>query len=364
MIITFVTISALVLIGVVFMQQASFGRLPSGKRLEKIKQSPHYKEGQFQNLEHTPDLAEGVSYYQVMKEFFFQKSKRNTPLDTIPSKKTNLKALDPSKQVLVWFGHSSYFIQIDGKKILVDPVLSGAASPIKATTRSYMGSDVYTTDDFPEIDYLFISHDHWDHLDHETLIKLKTKVKKVVVGLGVGEHFERWGYDMANVIETDWNESTQLDSGFSVSTTPARHFSGRGFSRNKSLWVSFALQTPSQKIFIGGDSGYGKHFKTIGEQHGPFDLVLLECGQYDKNWKYIHMMPEEVVLAAKDLQAKKLMPVHWSKFSLGAHAWDDPILRVTAAGRKENMTMITPRIGEEVDLQTDRVFDDWWDGLN
>ncbi len=350
--------------GWVFMQTASFGQLPKDKRLARIQKSPNFKDGQFQNLSPTPDLAEGVSYYAVMKEFMFQKSKRNTPVDSLPSQKTDLKALQPEESVLVWFGHSSYFIQVDGKRILIDPVFSGAASPIKATTRSYMGSDVYSVDDFPAIDYLFISHDHWDHLDYETIIQLKPKVKKVITGLGVGAHFERWGYDTSKVLETDWYDVSVLDEAFKVTTTPARHFSGRGFSRNKSLWASFVLQTPSMKLYIGGDSGYDSHFKDIGQKYGPFDLALLECGQYDKSWKYIHMMPEEVVQATKDLGAYRLMPVHWSKFSLGNHAWDDPILRVTAAAKEQGVSICTPMIGEKLSLKDSIKHSPWWSGLN
>ena len=160
-----------------FMQQKKFGKLPTGERLERIKKSPNYRDGKFQNINFTPDLTEGVRYYQVIKEFLFDKSKRAAPVDILPSVKTNLLSLSADKNVLVWFGHSSYFMQIDGRKILVDPVFSGNASPINST-KSFKGSDIYTTDDIPEIDYLFISHDHWDHLDYETIVKLKPKIRK------------------------------------------------------------------------------------------------------------------------------------------------------------------------------------------
>lgn len=346
-----------------FMQHPMFGALPNKERLARIQQSPNFKDGQFVNQELTPDLTEGVSYYAVMKEFFFQKSPQNTPVDSLPSQITDLKALAPDSNILVWFGHSSYFIQVDGKKILVDPVFSGAASPVKFTTPSYKGSDMYKVEDFPDIDYLFISHDHWDHLDYETLLKLRGKVKKVITGLGVGAHLQRWGYNDKDVIETDWYDTTLLDSGFTAITTPARHFSGRGFSRNKSLWASFVLQTPNMRIYIGGDSGYGKHFAEIGNKYGPFDLALLECGQYDKSWKYIHMMPQEVAQAALDLKASKLMPVHWCKFSLGIHAWDEPIIQVCQHSKKLEVPILTPMIGEKVILEDNKVFDTWWIGL-
>lgn len=341
------------LIGTVylFLQQPKFGKKSSGERLEKIKQSSNYKNGKFQNLSHTPDLAEGVGYFTVMKEFFFGKSKRSKPASPLPSQKTNLLNLATDENVFVWFGHSSYFMQADGKTILVDPVLSGSASPIRFTTTSYKGSDVYTPADIPAIDYLFITHDHWDHMDHTTLLKLKPKVKTIITGLGTAAHLEHWGFDLNTIIEKDWNETIQLDNGFIVNTTPGRHFSGRGLKRNLALWMSFVLTTPTMKIFIGGDSGYDTHFKTIGNAYGPFDVAILECGQYNPYWKYIHMMPEEVVQAGIDLQTKKLLPVHWAKFSLSLHAWDEPVTRVTAEATKKNMEIITPMIGEAVNLQ-------------
>ena len=356
----FVIILLLVLIVFFYMQQPQFGKAPSGDRLEKIKQSPNYKNGQFQNLTYTPALTEGASYTGVMKTFFFGKSKRNKPNHRLPSKKIDLLHLNASEQVLVWFGHSSYFMQLDGKKILIDPVLSGSASPIKFTTPSFPGSDVYTTDDLPDIDYLFISHDHYDHLDYETIVKLHPKVKKVITGLGVGAHLEYWGYDPGKIIEKDWNQELILDDGFKVNTTPARHFSGRKFKRNNTLWMSFVVTTPTHKIFIGGDSGYDTYFATTGTLFGPFDLVILENGQYNENWKYIHMMPEEVVQAAKDLKAKNLLPVHWSKFALSIHDWDEPMIRVTKEAKRKAMPVVHPMIGEAVYLNNTTSSTEWW----
>ncbi|HEX8678056.1 MAG TPA: MBL fold metallo-hydrolase, partial [Segetibacter sp.] len=173
-----ILILVLVVAVMVFVRQPQFGRVSTGERLERIKNSPNYRNGKFQNISYTPDLKEGVSYFTVMKDFFFGRSKRSIPGHTLPSVKTDLHALHPGKNVFVWFGHSSYFLQADGKKILVDPVLSGSASPVKFTTKSFKGSDVYSADDIPEIDYLFITHDHWDHLDYETIIKLKPKIKR------------------------------------------------------------------------------------------------------------------------------------------------------------------------------------------
>jgi L-ascorbate metabolism protein UlaG (beta-lactamase superfamily) len=347
-----------------FMQQPQFGKLPSGKRLELIKRSPNYKNGQFQNIDFTPNLAEGVTMFTVIRKFFFGKSKHRRPPGALPSKKADLLNLNPDNNNLVWFGHSSYFIQVDGKKILVDPVFSGAASPLSFTTKSFQGGDVFITDDFPEIDYLFLSHDHWDHLDYKTVIKLRPKVKQVITSLGTGAHLEHWGYDKNKIIEKDWDEKIVLGNGFIVYTAAGRHFAGRTFKRNRSLWLSFVLQTPSMKLFLGGDSGYDTHFKEIGDKYGPFDLAILECGQYNAYWKYIHMMPEETVQAGIDLKAKKILPVHWGKFSLSMHAWDEPIKRITVEAAKKQVHLIHPMIGENVALDNPGQSANWWENIN
>jgi L-ascorbate metabolism protein UlaG (beta-lactamase superfamily) len=363
MLITLILLLLLVVVFYGFLQQPQFGKAASGKVLERIQQSPNFKNGQFQNLSVTPQLTEGASMTSVMREFFFGKSERRMPPAQLPTRKTDLFSLSPNEDVLVWFGHSSYFLQLDGKKFLVDPVLSGHASPITFTTRSFKGSDVYTTDDIPNIDYLLITHDHYDHLDHQTIVKLQPKIGQVITGLGAGAHLERWGYDPRIIIEKDWNEEEVLDEGFVINTTPGRHFSGRGFKRNISLWLSFVLTTPNYRIFIGGDSGYDTHFATIGDRFGPFDLVILENGQYNKSWKYIHMMPEEVVQAALDLKAKKLLPVHWSKFSLSTHAWDEPIIRVTKEAVKKGVEVVHPMIGEALHVKEATPYAMWWEAV-
>jgi len=335
----------------IFIHLPPFGTAPSGQRLQRIQQSRHYRHGKFQNLSKTPALTEGTNILAVMKEFFFEKKERKLPAEKIPSVKTNLLHLDPNENMLVWFGHSSYFMQLDGLKILVDPVFSGHASPVRFTTKSFPGANIYEVSDLPSIDILFITHDHWDHLDYETVVKLHSKVNMVITSLGVGAHLERWGYEKEKIVELDWYER-YTNEQLNVIAMPARHFSGRGFKRNGTLWSSFVCTTATQNIFIGGDSGYDEHFKKIGSDYGPFDLAILEDGQYDKNWKYIHMMPEEAVQAAEDLKAKAMMPVHWGKFSLGNHDWDDPIIRVMKEANKKHMQTVHPMIGEKVLLDS------------
>jgi len=364
MILTIYIVVIFAVVVYMFMQQDQFGKRPTGDRLKVIQQSPNYKNNAFQNLSHTPDLTEGASLISVLKEFLFNKNEFKKPNQSIPTVKTDLLKLDPSENVVVWFGHSSYFIQIDGKKILVDPVLSGSVSPLSFTNKAFEGTDVYTTEDFPEIDYLFISHDHWDHLDYKTIMKLKPKIKTIICGLGTGAHFEHWGFDSLSVIEKDWNETIILEDGFVVNTVPARHFSGRSFIRNKALWMSFVLKTPTSKLFIGGDSGYDSHFETIGKQFGPFDLAFLENGQYDKSWKYIHMTPNEVLQAAIDLNAKALFPVHSSKFVLANHNWNEPLSKISELAEASEINLITPLIGEKAEIKSEKVFPKWWEISN
>ena len=359
MIITLLVIAVLVLAVLVFLRQPQFGERPSGESLNRIEASANYNNAQFQNLNHTPQLTGGVSMFTVMREFFFNKDKRNVPAKPLPSKKTDLLNLNPNNNILVWFGHSSYLMQLDGKTFLVDPVFSGHASPIKFTTKSFKGSDVYSVDDMPSIDFLILTHDHYDHLDYETIVKVKPKVKTVITALGVAAHLKRWGYQPEVIHENDWHEELHFGD-FTFTATPARHFSGRTFKRNISLWLSFVLTTPSKKIFIGGDSGYDTHFKAIGEHFGPFDLAILEDGQYNPYWRYIHMMPEEVVQAAQDLGASMLLPVHWGKFSLSLHAWDEPITRVVKEAKRKDLPVLHPMIGEAIYLDRINNFSEWW----
>jgi L-ascorbate metabolism protein UlaG (beta-lactamase superfamily) len=256
-------------------------------------------------------------------------------------------------------------MQLSGKRILVDPVLSGLASPISFFGKAYEGSNPYAASDLPEIDYLFITHDHWDHLDYETMLQLKPKIKRVFCGLGTGAHLERWGFNPEIITEKDWNESEDLNNGFIIHTTTSRHFSGRGLSRNKALWLSFVLQTPVKTIFIGGDGGYDTHFKDIGEEFGPFDLVILENGQYNKKWKSIHMFPEQVLQAALDLKARQLFPVHSGKFTLAEHPWNEPLSEITRLNKSEDLLLATPMIGESVILSDSlQTFTKWWEGVD
>lgn len=360
-----VLLVVLVVGGLIYMEQPQFGKLPSGERLERIQQSPNFREGQFHNLSDTPALAEGTSVWRIYYEFLFKKFPNTIPADSIPFVKTDLKNLNPNENVVIWFGHSSYLIQLNGKKYLIDPVFSGNASPIMGTNKSFSGADFYKVDDLPTIDYLLITHDHYDHLDYETILEIKPKVKQVVTALGVGTHLEYWGYGPEMIVELDWNESVNFEPNIEIVAVPARHFSGRTFKRNVTLWTSFVLRSGEEKIFIGGDSGYDPYLVTIGERFGPFDLAILENGQYNEKWRYIHFLPEETIKAAQDLKAKQLLPVHNSKFKLAQHTWREPLDRIAEEAKNKEVNLATPKIGEILIINDSlQTFEQWWKKLN
>jgi L-ascorbate metabolism protein UlaG (beta-lactamase superfamily) len=400
------------------------GRTPRGRRLERIQRSPHYRAGAFQNLVRTEVTRKGASFLKMLREY------RDRPVDTVPpapvpSVRTDLRTLPAEGASLVWFGHSSYLLKIDGVHILVDPVFSGNASPFRFFAKAFPGSNVYGVEDMPDvIQAVLLTHDHYDHLDYKTILRLKDRVKHFYTSLGVGAHLEFWGIEAEKITELDWWEGCRIGpdggpregiagdwdlrggaaegsglregaadgsgmregivgvsglregiagvsglregivgDGMLLTATPARHFSGRTFKRGGTVWSSFVLKTSGYSLFLGGDSGYEEHFKMIGERFGPFDLAILECGQYGVNWPYIHMLPEQTVLAARDLRAATLLPVHWGKFALSLHPWDEPIRRVVIAADRAGMPIATPRIGEVVRMGADCPGDRWYEGI-
>lgn len=331
--------------------------MPNGEELKKVQASPNYRDSSFQNLVPVKMFTE-ESMLKVMWKY--AKAKNTVPPKPLPSVKTDLKNLPGDAPVIVWFGHSSYLIKINGKHILVDPVFSGNASPFTFTTKSFVGANNYQVEDMPDIDVLLITHDHYDHLDYKTVVQLIPKVKQVCTSLGVASHLEYWGYAADKIIEFDWWDENVLFDELKFTAVPARHFSGRGLIRNKTLWSAYVLQTPTHVLFLGGDSGYGDHFKMIHEKFPSFDIALLECGQYNIAWHDIHMLPEETVQASIDLNAKVLMPVHWAKFSLSLHAWDEPITRVSAKAAELNVPLTTPMIGEPLIIGHSYPNSKWW----
>ncbi|GAA4315550.1 MBL fold metallo-hydrolase [Mucilaginibacter gynuensis] len=347
-----------------YMRQPQFGKTPSGERLTRVERSPHYKDGHFVNKVEKPIITEGYSVIGESYKTIFAKNPRVAPKDSLPSVQTDLKHLPPDSNVLVWFGHSSVFIQVAGKRILIDPIFSGNASPIPGSLKAYKGSNTYHAADMPEIDYLLISHDHYDHLDYETVVALQQKVKHVICGLGVGADFEYWGYKPSQIIEQDWDKDVNVAPGFVIHTVSSQHDSGRGFVRAKSLWMSYLVIAPNMKIYISGDGGHDDRFKQLGKQYGPIDWAILECGQYNKAWQSVHQLPEEVMQSALEMHARNLLPIHHSKFTLAQHDWDEPLIKISELSKNQPYRLATPLIGEVVQLNsTKQTFTQWWKGI-
>lgn len=340
---------AVALAAALFLNQKSFGRLPRGERLERIRRSPNYRDGQFRNQVPTTLFTSDKSRLATMLGMLFRRQEGLRPEAPVPAVKTDLRALDPAEDALVWFGHSSYLLQLDGRRILVDPVFR-AASPLAFLNRPFPGTDIYTPDDMPDIDYLIITHDHWDHLDYRTIRELKDRIGRVVCPLGVGEHFEAWGFAPERLIEMDWEETALPETGFEIRCLPARHFSGRGLRSNRTLWASFLLRTPRQEIYLGGDSGYGPHFARIGEQFPDIDLAVLENGQYNPDWRNIHTLPEQLPRIARELGARRYVTVHHSKYALARHRWDEPLENARRLAETDSLQVLLPEIGEIVPL--------------
>lgn len=362
----YIVISIVVVIILLYfmvINQEVFGAEAKGGRLKRMQQSKHFKDKQFQNLSHTPSLAEGHSMPKVMYDFFFKKKDPLLkPVKNLPSIHTDLKNLSKEEDIFIWMGHSSYFIQTDGVSFLIDPVLSLYGSPFKFFNKAFAGADIFKPEDIPNIDYLVITHDHYDHLDYPTVKAIKNKVGKVILPLGVGAHLEKWGYKPEQLIEEEWGAEAVLKNNIKITFTPARHFSGRKTQRNVTLWTSYVLETPTKKMFLGGDSGYDTHFKMIGEKFGPFDYAIMENGQYNEAWKYIHALPEDVIQASIDVRAKKIIPVHSAKFALALHPWNEPLQKVVQLGKEKNLNILTPMIGETVDLNaSNQHFKIWWE---
>lgn len=344
----FLTILAVLVVSVCAMLlHPAFGRNPSGERLQRIMKSANYKDGSFHNQTTTPMLSSGKSRFQIIWENLTTKKPEDImPDEPVEAIKTNLDTLNTEENVVVWFGHSSYLLINGGKRILVDPVLT-SGFPASLMMKPFKGSDIYSPADMPAVDLLVITHDHYDHLDYGTVKALKNKIGKVICPLGVGEHFEYWGYDADRIVEMDWNDSITINN-LKITCLPARHFSGRFLKENPTLWASFIIEG-NKTVFVGGDSGYGPHFSEIGNKFPNIDLALLENGQYNENWKYIHTMPEQLPVEMHEVGAKLNIPVHNGKYALARHSWIEPRNEIENAAKKDStLRIISPVIGKTI----------------
>lgn len=316
-----------------------FGSLP-----ETPVVSPNWHGGAFRNPPDkyvNPNLAGEPQPKGGWLKFFLDRDDNRYPPGPVSAVKSDLKSLEDGE--FVWLGHSSFLLKLGGRIFCVDPVLSSRASPVPFTIPAWPGSNPFTASDFPEIDYLCITHDHWDHLDYKAVRKLK--YKNAICGKGVGAHFRAWG--LPEPIELDWGEEW-ADVPIKIVFTPSRHFSGRGLTRNQSLWGGFVLDAGNGgRVCFTGDGGYGSHFREIGEKFGPFAMVFPDSGQYNRAWADVHMFPEEAVQACLDTKAARACPAHHGKFTLAWHGWDEPVRRFARAAEGRGLVFVAPAIGEK-----------------
>ena len=348
--------------GYAYLHSPKFGALPEGERLERILRSPNYRDGEFRTLDPIP-ARQGSALTGWIK-ILLTKKERPAPTVPVPYIKTDFFALDKNADLVVWLGHASYYMQLEGKRYLIDPVFSDHAAPVSFVNRAFQGSAIYSAEDFPDIDFLLITHDHWDHLDYPAIMELRDKVGTIIMPLGVGAHFERWGFPASMIHELDWQDELPLTDSITLHALPALHYSGRTTTRNKTLWTAYALVGSERKIYLGGDSGYGSHFKAAGETFGSFDLAILDSGQYNENWRWVHMMPEDTAQAAEDLNAKAIIPIHTGKFAMAYHTWDDPFYRMVKASEGKPYELIMPVPGEVVYIDNlQQNISRWWEQL-
>ena len=340
-----------------------FGGEPTAQQKEVFTQTGHYEKGVFVNQIETSMDMSFKKMLGVLGDFI-KGNPNGSPKFEIPVQHIDSLELEHSipKTELVWFGHSAFLLQIDGKNILIDPMFGNTPAPHPFLGKGrYSSSLPISIEKLPQIDAIVISHDHYDHLDYGSIQLLKEKTKMFYVPLGVGAHFVKWGVSEENIVEMDWWQETQMDS-IKIAFAPSRHFSGRGLTdRNSTLWGSWVIQGMNDKIYFSGDGGYGPHFKEIGEKYGPFDFAMIECGQYNENWSQIHMMPEESAQAGMDVRANAIMPIHWGAFTLALHSWTDPVERILIAAEKLNLNVVTPIIGEPIFVDNLELYKTkWW----
>ena len=356
---SFVLVTALAFIGL----SSEFGGKPTPSERADYAKSGHYTNGKFVNLEPTKVMTGGSTMAMIWK-FLFRKSPNATPPGPLPMQSLDSLAITRKTPGLVrvtWFGHSASLVELAGKNILLDPMLSVELGPSSLLTPARYNTNLpITPEKLPPIDAVLISHDHYDHLDYQTIRRIKNKVAHFYVPLGVGPHLRAWGVAPERITEMNWGDSARLP-GLTLRCTPSRHFSGRGLTnRNSTLWSSWVLQSATKRVFYSGDGGYGSHFAAIGASYGPFDLALMECGQYNEDWAEIHMRPEQSVQAARDVRAVVMLPVHWGAFTEALHAWNEPVTRATAEAARLGQVITTPHLGEPVTLGTALPQERWW----
>jgi len=339
---------------------AQMGAAPTtGERGERVRRSPQFRDGKFRNSVPSSTVPEEPA--KLLREFVRRQSDRK-PAQPIPVVSGSARAATDGLHI-TWYGHASALVEIEGRTVLLDPVWSDRVSPSQLAGPRRLHPVPVALADLPEIDAVVISHDHYDHLDLETVTYLaRHHSAPFLVPLGIGAHLERWGIPLERIIELDWHEDATV-AGVRFTVTPARHFSGRGFTRDQTLWGSWVIAGPTRKVFYSGDTGYFDAFAEIGEAYGPFDATLVQIGAYGDGWPDIHMVPEDGLRTHLDVRGGLLIPVHWCTFVLAFHPWSEPVERLWRDAKEHEVTLAVPRPGERIDVDNPPEVDPWWQSI-
>ncbi|MCP4502051.1 MAG: hypothetical protein GY822_19005 [Deltaproteobacteria bacterium] len=337
----------------------TMGTTSKGSRLKKLEASSQYTNGQFVNkLERAP-----YSYGKILGDMLNSSSEHRNPREgrlAVEKRRKSDFAAPESGLRVTWFGHSTFLVELDDKRLLIDPVWGERVSPFTFAGPKRYVPPVLPLDELPEIDAVLISHDHYDHLDHPTIVALAKKGVRFVVPLGVGAHLSYWKIPAEQIVELDWWDSHKVGD-VELTATPARHFSGRGLTdRDATLWSGWSMRGPEHRVFYSGDTAMHDGFVDIGKRLGPFDMTLMESGAYNQSWADVHMGPEQAMRAHQLVGGKVFVAAHWGLFDLSLHSWVEPIERVLAAAEKAQVTVVTPRIGGQVELGKLQKPERWW----
>jgi L-ascorbate metabolism protein UlaG (beta-lactamase superfamily) len=345
------------------MHLKSFGAHASGLRLERMKASPRYVDGAFVNTAHVAQGLKKGTAAPTISEFLCG-GQRRTPRAPLPSQSPLhgwQKAAETGLRA-TWLGHSTVLLEIDGARVLTDPVWGERASPVSFAGPKRFQPVPVSVAALPELDAVIVSHDHYDHLDYPTILELAKRDVPFFTSLGVGAHLQAWGVPAERITELDWWEEARVPgTGLSINAAPSQHFSGRGLGgRNTTLWSSFVVRGPKHTVFFSGDTGLTPEYSAIRQRFGAFDLVLLEVGAFHESWGDIHLGPEHALEALHLLGGGRLLPVHWGTFNLALHAWDEPAETLVRLAPERGAQLVMPMLGEPVEPARVESVEPWW----